>query len=361
MEAIAAAGGRTPEVSKLPIPELVELGWLENEAQDYHNGKTTFPRVTQHFWPYTRHDKRPGHWYHFTQIPLEVEVDTKTGFVLVYNLLFHFEKPSSNYSSSDIISLTTCRLKSMNIELGDIVEPIAPLCGARGNKAWNGMIRIHFKKPSQDGIALLEGRRIFAITIDETLTIAKVCKGYDNLALQEKLTTKITNENLIGVSAHIIMQQLVTDSYKRRREFEITQVLKVRPEDSHTWVITVSPEQRDRILKHKVAVNGELFHPTANTSEKLTEAELAKKNYLMLIAVNLNMNKTMEEVEQSIKDLLGAKNVANFYFPKCRDSTHSGTINLECQFSTTYKQFVKQTFKIHNKYVKFTPHPRSMH
>jgi hypothetical protein len=94
----------------------------------------------------------------------------------------------------------------MNIELGDIVEPIVPLCGARGNKAWNGMIRIHLKNPSQDGIAVLEGRRIFAITIDETLTIAKVCKGYDNLALQEQLTTKITNKNLIGVLAHTIMQ-----------------------------------------------------------------------------------------------------------------------------------------------------------
>jgi hypothetical protein len=46
MEAIAAVGGRTLETSKLPIPELVELGWLENEAQDYHNGKTTFPCVT---------------------------------------------------------------------------------------------------------------------------------------------------------------------------------------------------------------------------------------------------------------------------------------------------------------------------
>jgi hypothetical protein len=67
-------------------------------------------------------------------------------------------------------------------------------------------------------------------------------------------------------------------------------VLKARPKDSHAWVITASPEQRNRILKHKVVVNGELLRPTANTSEKLKEAELAKKNYLMLIAVNLNMN-----------------------------------------------------------------------
>jgi hypothetical protein len=222
------------------------------------------------------------------------------------------------------------------------------------------MICIHLKNPSQDGIALLEGRRIFAITIDETLTIAKVCKGYDNLALLEQLTTKITSENLIGVLAHTIMQQMVPDSYKRRYKFEITQVLKTKTEDSHAWVITASPEQRDRILKHKVAVNGELLRPTTNTSEKLTEVELAKKNYLMLIAVNLNMNKNTEEVEQSIKDLLGAKNIANFYFLRRHDSSHSGIVNVECQFPTTYKQFVKKTFKIHNKYVKFTPHPRSM-
>jgi hypothetical protein len=45
------------------------------------------------------------------------------------------------------------------------------------------MICIHFKNPNKDGIELLEGKLIFALIIDETLTIAKVCKGYDNLAL----------------------------------------------------------------------------------------------------------------------------------------------------------------------------------
>jgi hypothetical protein len=49
MEAIAATEGSTPEVIRLQIPDLVELGWLENEALDYHNGKIAFPRVIQHF------------------------------------------------------------------------------------------------------------------------------------------------------------------------------------------------------------------------------------------------------------------------------------------------------------------------
>ena len=101
---------------------------------------------------------------------------------MVYNILFHYEKPN-NYNSNEIINLTTSRLQAMEIELGDIVEPIAPLCGARGNKNWNGMNRIDLKNPNEDGIELLERKCIFALVIDETLT--KVCKGYDNLALQE--------------------------------------------------------------------------------------------------------------------------------------------------------------------------------
>ena len=129
----------------------------------------------------------------------------------------------------------------MKIELGDIVEPIAPLCGARGNKSWNGMICLHLKNPSTNGIDMLEGKRIFAIVIDETLTIAKVYKGYDNLALHEQLATKITSDNLIGIGAHTIMQQMITDSYRRKYDFEVTQVIKSKLENSHAWIITTLP------------------------------------------------------------------------------------------------------------------------
>jgi deoxyribodipyrimidine photolyase len=240
------------------------------------------------------------------------------------------------------------------------VEPIAPLCRARGNKTWKGVIRIHLKNPSKDGIELLEGKHIFALVIVETLTIAKVCKRYDNLALHEQLATKITSDNLIGVAAYTIMQQMIVDSYRRRYEFEVTQVIKSKLEDSHAWIITTSPEQRNKTMKHKVAINGELIRSTTNNSEKLTKAELAKKNCLMLIAVNLNMHKTTEEVEHGIKEILGDKNVINLYFPKRRDNAHNGIVNVEYQFPTTYKQYVKQMVKLYNKYVKFTLHPRNM-
>ena len=93
------------------------------------------------------------------------------------------------------------------------------------------------------------------------------------------------------------MQQLVLNNYKRQHKFEITQVLKEKPKENHAWIITTSLAQRDRVLKRKFVVNNELICPMANNLEKLIEVELAKKNCLMLIAINLNIHKNIEEVE----------------------------------------------------------------
>ena len=105
------------------------------------------------------------------------------------------------------------------------------------------MLHIYLKNSSKDGIELREGKSIFVLVIVEILTIAKVCKGYDNLALHEQLATKITNDNLIGVAVYTIMQQMIANSYRRRYEFDVTQVIKNKLEDSHTWIITTSPKQ----------------------------------------------------------------------------------------------------------------------
>ena len=62
-----------------------------------------------------------------------------------------------------------------------IYEPITPLCNSK-NDAWNGLTRVHLKRPELDGNALLEGTRIFSLELDEETTIAKISRGFDNLA-----------------------------------------------------------------------------------------------------------------------------------------------------------------------------------
>ena len=113
----------------------------------------------------------------------------------------------------------------MGIELGELCEPITPLCNSK-NDVWNGLTRVHLKNPEIDGNALLDGTRIFALEIDEETTIAKISRGFDTIAANDELTIKIISKSLINVPAHSLFEMVVRDSFHRSKEFEITQVLK---------------------------------------------------------------------------------------------------------------------------------------
>jgi hypothetical protein len=98
-----------------------------------HIAKISFPRVQQQRWPSKRIDGRTGHHYHLTQVPSNVEINPNTGFALVYQILLNFEKPTIAYTSQEIIDMTKTRLQKMDIELGELREPIAFLCNAKND------------------------------------------------------------------------------------------------------------------------------------------------------------------------------------------------------------------------------------
>jgi hypothetical protein len=60
--------------------------------------------------------------------------------------------------------MTKERFLKMNIELGELHEPISPLCNSKKD-TWNGPIRVHFKKLETDGNALLVGIKIFSLEL----------------------------------------------------------------------------------------------------------------------------------------------------------------------------------------------------
>ena len=173
----------------------------------------------------------------------------------------------------------------MEIELGELCEPIAPLCNSKSD-SWNGLTRVHFKNPKIDGNALLEGTRIFALELDEETTIAKISRGFDAIVANDELTLKISSKSLSKVTAYQLYELIVRDSFKQNKEYEITQVLKGLDHE-HTYVIAASPDQRNKILRFSLTVDGELISPTP-TRVKLTTAAIARKNCLVLIAKNLN-------------------------------------------------------------------------
>jgi hypothetical protein len=165
----------------------------------------------------------------------------------------------------------------MQIELGNILEPVAPFCSTRDSKAWNGLIKIHLKNPNKDAKSLLTGARVFALMLDVKLTVAKVAKGYDSPALQEELSIKLKGETLMDKEANMVFVQTVKESFKRGHEFEITQVNKTIGED-HTYIVAASPEHREKLSSFKSPLTSRLSpraQQSANSQQKRWQRRIA--------------------------------------------------------------------------------------
>jgi hypothetical protein len=147
MEELACNAGHTTQAQK-SAQANIDFGIPPAEALEL---AIAFPRVAQRAWPYARLDNILGQQFYIMQIPFDVQVDADTGLALTYQILVHFEKPTKEYVSAEITQLTAARLTLMEIQTGDILEPIAPLCSTKPSKPWNGMIKLHLKSPTTDG------------------------------------------------------------------------------------------------------------------------------------------------------------------------------------------------------------------
>ena len=115
----------------------------------------------------------------------------------------------------------------MDIQLRNLIgEPIVVLChGPKTARVWSRLAKIHLNHPSKDGITLLSGKKIFAITLEnDVLTVAKIAKAYDFLAPSNLLTIKINTDNIRDREAHQLFKTVVEESFKRGHEFELSQV-----------------------------------------------------------------------------------------------------------------------------------------
>jgi hypothetical protein len=221
MEELAKQAGIQPIDQSCPRT-YEKVGLSAEEALELASTKVAFSRIKQQAWPNTRSDNQPGNQFHLTQLPFDVQVDSTTNFARIYHIMLHFEKPIKDYVSSEIIEMTSIRFQKMGIMLGDILEPIAPLCNARDPKTWNGMTKIHFKNPATDGNMLLTSARVFTLMLDGEQRATKICKSYANTAYNEQMTATITGEVLKDIGAHKIHNELVETNLRRGQDFEIT-------------------------------------------------------------------------------------------------------------------------------------------
>ena len=104
------------------------------EACELISAQIAFPRTLQQLRTFFHNDKVLGKQYHLIQIPFDVEVNNLTGYARMYQILLHFKKPLKPYTSRKIVELVTKNFQKMDIALGDILEPIAPLYSPKDSR-----------------------------------------------------------------------------------------------------------------------------------------------------------------------------------------------------------------------------------
>ena len=127
----------------------------------------------------------------------------------------------------------------MGIQIGDILEPIVPLCTIKPSKPWNRMIKLHLKSPTIDRQQLLEDKQIFALALDGELKVAKIAKWYAATAYNDQLIVKIEGDVLKDEPGSSIIFEIVGRSFRHGQEVEIAQIYKVTVERKAFFIATM--------------------------------------------------------------------------------------------------------------------------
>ena len=295
------------------------------------------------------------HNFHYTQIPSDIDVCE--GFAMDYHIALFFQIDEMLIPKEEALVKIIQRFEDMHILLGnEISDPVAIMC-THGGKQWSGHAKVHLKNVQQDEVKLLQGLRPFIIRLsDNKMHRAKVCKSYDTIASSEMLSIKITSDTIKDESWFSVYEEIIREGFKRGHNYEITHVRKIESHN-YAWIVATSPEQATNIRKNKITFGHECIDVSMG---KPTGDDLAKKNALILIAKNLNRLKPKEILESEIRKCMGEKNILNIYFKYDIQGKLTGVCNIQCLSAAVYKIFVKKNHKICNKYVEFSPHPKSL-
>jgi hypothetical protein len=262
MEKIAKEQGIEELFTDESIANRITRGIPHKEAEELESVSISYPRVPQTLYPSERSDGIMEQHLNLTQLPQEIEIDPISKLTMNFHIAIHFQLPNNPLLHNQVKELVKERLNEMKIPLGtNLIEPISILCmsvkrgGVKG--VWAGIIQFHLLNPHIHGIALLTGLRAFILYLEPHSSVGylgKVCKSYHTIARNNNLSIKITNEALVGITAHDLFLDVLENSFRRGHNFEIVEVQKGAA-NNHAYLVAPTPSQAKKIQTLQVATN----------------------------------------------------------------------------------------------------------
>jgi hypothetical protein len=248
------------------IADRITRGIPHKKAEELECVSISYPRVPQTLYPSERSDGIIGQHLNLTQLPQEIEIDLILKFSNDLHIAIYFQLSNNPLLHNHVKELVKERLNDMKIPLEtNLIEPISILCmsvkmgGVKG--VWAEIVKLHLLNPHIDGIVLLTGLRAFILHLEPSSSIGslgKVCKSYHTIARSNNLSIKISNDTLVGITAHNLFLDILENSFRRGHNFEIVEVQKNTP-NNHAYIVAPTS------LQAKKNSNPPSFYPSPNS------------------------------------------------------------------------------------------------
>ena len=110
------------------VVDKVKKGFTKVENGELHQvGKIAFFHVKQHLYRTDRPNGKGDHDFNLIHICMEIEIEVVTWLSLDYQVAVFFERPTTDFTHSEILTKVIKRLTKMNIQLGSgMAKPIFP-------------------------------------------------------------------------------------------------------------------------------------------------------------------------------------------------------------------------------------------
>lgn len=239
-----------------------------SEIQEFHNCRHSFPHVPQRLLPAIRLDGLPGQYFHLTQIPHDISVDTLTGLSHSYQILIRFDFGYNEMNKIDVQEAATARFEAMNIKLATRYRELVSALVHPQTKKWLGFMKVDLLNPSTDGVALLKCERIFSLQLqDLSYVIGKVEKGFDFASTASNRRLSLTSPILARFSSRALLGELIRLGYLYGNPLEFVSVSKRTRELVSAEITVASISTKNYLLESPILVEGHLVSISLPTAQ----------------------------------------------------------------------------------------------
>ena len=337
----------------------------DSEIQEYHSYRHAFPHVPQQLYPAVRPDGIPGQFYHLTQIPSGVDIDTQSGLAHTHQLVIRFDFGYNDMKKPEVQAAALARFESMGIPLANrFREPVSAIVHPH-TKNWLGFLKVDLLNPSTDGISLLKGERIFTLQLqDLNYAIGKVEKGFDfpstaanrKLELQSPILARYTSRQLLG--------ELTRHGYIAGANLEFIGVTK-RTKELETAEITVASEPTKRyLLSTPILFSGHRLHITSPLNDRPANPNAPEALTTSILVRGIPVEYSQLQITAALHKMLSPRNVLAVTYNRAEGDSlgrHDGVATIRCLNAAVYTHWCnRKGVPCLGKLIDFTPHIKSL-